>query len=126
MAKDVIVQNATRGLVLLGAARWCTSFLCKLRGLSLRRSLREDEGLVLVERRESRWGTAIHMFGMWFDLGIVWIQEDGVVVDVRHARPWRIYVPRSPAQYTLEARPEVLNRVRVGDRVEFMRHAFPQ
>ena len=97
------------------SARWCSSFFCKLRGLSLRRPIPSGTGLLLVEGREGRWNTAIHMFGMLFDLAVIWLDAEGNVVDVRLARPWRVYAPRNPARFTLEALPEILERVAVGD-----------
>ncbi len=107
----------------MARARWCDSFTCRLRGLSLRRGLPEGDGLLLVEPRASRWGAAIHMAGMFFALGIVWIGPDRRVVDTRLARPWRIYWPLSAAQFTLEANPTILKRVQTGDRLEFVDEA---
>lgn len=121
MGSRVTVRNRSAGPSLVVRAIWCSSFACKLRGLSLRRALPDGQGLLLVEAGESRWGSAIHMFGMFFDLGVVWISGQGVVVDKRRARPWRVYVPRAPARYTLEADPSVLERVRLGDRLELVK-----
>lgn len=120
MPKWVRVQNASREGRVLARAQWCASFGCKLRGLSFRRTLPEGSGLLLVEVADTRWASAITMFGMRFGLGVVWINGDGLVVDVRHALPWRNYVPRRAARYILEAAPAVLEHVGVGDRVEFV------
>lgn len=125
MPRHVTVRETTRGETVVSRAEWCASFLCKLRGLSLRGSLPEGTGLLLVETGESRWGSAIHMFGMRFDLGLVWLTGRGVVVDARHARPWRIYIPRVAARYTLEASPSVLEQVRIGDTLEFISDEAP-
>jgi uncharacterized membrane protein (UPF0127 family) len=114
----VYLRNRSRGGAPLVRARWCSSFGCKLRGLSLRRPIPSGSGLILVEGTESRWATAIHMFGMLFALGVVWLDSGWRVVDVRRADPWRIYVPRASARYTLEALPEVLEQVSVGDELE--------
>lgn len=120
MVRWVLVRNRSQGGSLVVRARWCETFACKLRGLSLRRSIAADTGLLLVESRSGRWNTAIHMFGMLFRLGVVWLDADGAAVDVRRAEPWRVYVPRVAARYTLEASPEVLDRVSVGDVLEFV------
>jgi hypothetical protein len=37
---------------------------------------------------------------------------------VRRAEPWRIYIPRAAARYTVEALPEVLDLVAIGDELE--------
>jgi hypothetical protein len=119
LAKWVVVRNQSRGQSLVVRARWCSSFACKLRGLSLRRPIPAGTGLVLVEGREGRWTTAIHMFGMLFALGVVWLDAQGTVVDARRAEPWRVYVPRAAARFTVEALPEILEHVAVGDILEF-------
>jgi uncharacterized membrane protein (UPF0127 family) len=116
--KWVEVRNQSRGRAPVVRARWCSSFGCKLRGLSLRRSIPPGTGLLLVEGRAGRWATAIHMFGMLFPLGVVWLDGKGKVVDMRRAEPWRVYIPKAAARFTLEALPETLDSVAVGDVLE--------
>jgi uncharacterized membrane protein (UPF0127 family) len=99
---------------------YCASFLCRLRGLTFRRQLTLEEGLLLVQSRDSRMDAAIHMFGVWMDLGVVWINADMQVVDVCLARSWRpLYVPKHPARFVLESVPARLNDFRIGDKVVF-------
>ncbi len=98
--------------------RRCDTFLCRLRGLTFRRSLSADEGLLFVESAESRVGTSIHMFFVFFDIGVVWLAADGMVVDAKLAKPFRpYYAPRAPARYYLEGPPALLTWVRVGERL---------
>lgn len=114
----MMVWNETRSEPVLGRVRRCGSFLCHLRGLTLRRTLGEEEGLLLVWRRESRVDTAIHMFFVFFPIAAIWLGKDTRVVDARLARPFRpLYVPRAPAQYVLEGPPALLERVCVGDQL---------
>lgn len=112
--------NETRGQRLLGRVRRCASFPCRLRGLTFRRRLGDDEGLLLVGRRESRADTAIHMFFVFFPIAAVWLDEGGQVVDMHLACPFRpLYVPRAPARDVLEGPPALLERVRIGDQLRF-------
>lgn len=112
------VWNETQDERLLERVRRCASFLCRLRGLTFRRRLGDDEGLLLVGRRESRTGTAIHMFCVFFPIAAVWLDGGGRVVDARLARPFRpLYVPRAPARDVLEGPPALLERVRIGDQL---------
>ncbi len=98
--------------------RRCDTFLCRLRGLTFRRSLPADEGLLFVEHTASRLGTAIHMLCVFFDIGVVWLAEDGTVVDMRLAKPFRpYYAPRAPARYYLEGPPALLRWVSIGERL---------
>lgn len=115
-----ILRNAASGEIILKRARWCASAWCHFKGLQFVRHLPEDEGLLFVRTSESIAGTSIHMFFMFFDIGVVWMNKDGVVVDTALAKRWRpAYAPRVKAQYYLEANVSVLDRVRVGDRLRF-------
>ncbi|NIV35806.1 MAG: hypothetical protein GWN58_42075 [Anaerolineae bacterium] len=116
----VIVWNETRGERLLGRVRRCASFLCRLRGLSIRRPLGDDEGLLLVGRRESHIDAAIHMFLVFFPIAVMWLDRNGRVVDARLALPFRpFYIPYVRARDVLEGPPALLERVDVGDQLRF-------
>ena len=116
--KQVIINNLTQSSISPLKARLCESFLCRLRGLTFRRSLSSQEGLLLVQKKDSRMDATIHMLAVFTDLAVVWINTDGDVVDLRLARRWRpIYVPQSPARYVLEMAPDRLADFQVGDKV---------
>ena len=115
------VENETQGLTLVRRARRADSFLARLRGLTFHRDLGVDEGLWLVGRRESRVDAAIHMFFVFFPIGVVWLDKEDRVVDKVVARPFRpFYAPRTPALGVLECQPDVLERVHVGDQLRFV------
>ena len=118
--KTIHLENKNRPLPTPLHARYCGSFLCRLRGLMFRSSLPLDTGLLLVEARESRLETAIHMLFVFMDLAVIWLNSEKVVVDTVLARDWRpAYAPRQPARYVLEIHPHRLNEFKIGDRVEF-------
>ncbi len=119
MAQWIEIRNRSQRNALVVRAKWCASFLCRLRGLTFRRALSELTGLLLVESRESIAGATIHMFGVFFSLGVIWLDAQKRVVDHTVADPWRIYTPNAPAQYVLEGQPEILDRITVGDVLEF-------
>ena len=115
-----MIRNAANGEVVLPKARWCASFMCHLKGLMFRRALPQDEGLLFVNRRESVSGASIHMLFMQFNIGVVWLDKNGTVVDAKVAKVWRpAYAPRRAAQYYLEANVDILDRVKVGDVLTF-------
>ena len=120
MSDWVQVRNASRDKLPVIEARWCDSFLCRLRGLTFRRRLAKDEGLLLVEHRASRSGASIHMWFVFMPLGVAWLDADGRVVDTRLALPWRLYAPRAAAKFTLEGPPAMLESVAINDRLEFV------
>jgi len=99
-------------------AEYCAKFFCRLRGLTFRRRLASDTGLLMVYNRESRLDVAIHMLWMWIDLAVVWIDDDRQVVDVRRAYRWRSFlIPQKKARYVLELPLESLTLFRIGDQL---------
>ena len=111
------IVNLSRSGEQIAKVRWCQSFLCRLRGLTFRRSLEQGEGLLLVERSESRSNTAIHMWMVLFPITAVWLDKDFQVVDMKLAKPWRVYIPSEPAMYVLEGSAEMMQRLSLGDRL---------
>jgi uncharacterized membrane protein (UPF0127 family) len=119
-AKWRVLRNVQTGAVVLNRARWCASFWCRSKGLQFVSRLPDDEGLLFVTGSESRANTTIHMFFMLFSIGVVWLDASGQVVDAQLAKPWRpAYAPRKPAQYFIEANPNILDRVKIGDKLRF-------
>jgi uncharacterized membrane protein (UPF0127 family) len=116
-----VAENETRGLTLVQRVQRADSFFTRLRGLMFRRQLHEDEGLLLVGRSESRTEAAIHMFFVFFSIGVLWLDRENRVVDKAIARPFRpFYAPQAPAQGVLECQPGVLDWVDIGDKVRLI------
>ncbi|MFZ0546619.1 MAG: DUF192 domain-containing protein [Candidatus Promineifilaceae bacterium] len=116
--RKIIHQESGRTLV--EKAKWCNTFTTKLRGFTFRRIWQPGDGLVLVEKNDNRVGTAIHMLFVFFDLGVLWVNDAGEIVDKTVARPWRLsYVPQAPARYVIEAHPDIVAQVSVGDLIAF-------
>ncbi len=118
--KTIRIENKSLPLASTLQAGYCSSFLCRLRGLMFRSHLGQEEGLLLVEAHESRLDTSIHMLFVFMDLGVVWINSNHEVVDTVLAKAWRpVYLPRVAARYTLEIHPDRLKEFKIGDLVEF-------
>ncbi len=109
------------GRTLLHQARWCDTFTSKLRGFTFRSHLGPEDGLVLVEKQDNRLNSSIHMLFVSFELGVIWVNSAGQVVDLLVAKPWRLsYAPKAPARYVIELHPTLLSQVNVGDSVTFV------
>jgi uncharacterized protein len=120
MQSPIIVYNLNKAIEQPAHVGYCDSFLCRLRGLMFRSRLELNEGLLLVEKRDSRLDTSIHMFFVPFDLAVIWINSQMIVVDKIIAKSWRpAYFPKADAQYTLEIHPDRLGDYEIGDKVEF-------
>ena len=122
--KQVHINNLSQGLASPLAAQLCERFICKLIGLSWRSSLGSDRALIIAGKTESRMGSSIHMLGMFFDLGIVWLNSEMEVVDLRQAFRWRSFLlPAKFAQYVIELPIERLEEFAIGDRIKFETHS---
>ena len=122
MAKNKYVRviNTESNQVLVDSAHWCSSRLCRLRGLQFRRKLNPGEALILVKDKDSIANTSIHMFFVFFSIAAVWVNSKGKVTSAQLAKPWRpYYASPEPATYVSEASPDFLQVVAVGDILEF-------
>ncbi len=120
MPRLITVQNLTKPIERPARVGFCDSFLCRLRGLMFRKRLDPDDGLLLVERKDSRLEVSIHMFFVPFDLAVFWINSEMTVVDKVLAQSWRpAYAPKAPARYTLEISPARFSDYEIGDKVKF-------
>ena len=112
---SISIRRQSHPSDILAQARWCSSYLCRLRGLTFRRSLPDGEALLLVNPQQGRISASIHMWMVFFPLGVVWLDDQRRVVDKIKALPWKIYFPKQAARYILEATPAILERVELGD-----------
>lgn len=100
--------------------RYCESFFDRLRGFTFAKDVPLDQGLVLVEKRDSRVDTAIHMLFVNTDLAVFWIDSSYRVVDKVLAKTWRpFYASKHPARYVLEINPSRFDDFDIGDSVVF-------
>jgi uncharacterized membrane protein (UPF0127 family) len=118
--KIIGIENKNQPLPAPLQAFFCDSLLCRLRGLMFQLSLPQDKGLLLIEARDGRLGTSIHMLFVFMDLAVIWINSKNKVVDSILACSWRpAYVPHKAARYILEIHPSRINEFKIGDQIEF-------
>lgn len=115
-----VLRNAQTGEMILPRVNLAIGFWDHFKGLQLVRHLPEEQGLLFVTNYEGRTHTAIHMFFMFFDIAVIWMDATGKVVDKKLAKAWRpAYAPAAPAKFFLEANVSLLDRVQVGDMLRF-------
>jgi uncharacterized membrane protein (UPF0127 family) len=117
-----MMVNATTGETLAPSVVRCDTFWKRGRGLMFRgpRAVADGQVYLFFEGRESVARATIHMLFVFFAIAVVWLDGQQRVVDKALARPFRpYYAPRKPAQYYVEGHPSLLERVQVGDRLEF-------
>ena len=102
------------------SVKYCDTFLSKFVGLMFSRELKQDHGILLVEKKESRINTAIHMLFMNYDLTVLWLEKDLTIVDKVLAKKWRLfYIPAKPAQYVLEIHRSKYLEFEIGEKLIF-------
>jgi len=75
---------------------------------------------VLVENSEGKVSAGVTMLFCFMDLGVVWVNAEGRVVDTALAKPWRLsYMPKASAQYVVETDPSLLELIAEGDHLHF-------
>jgi uncharacterized membrane protein (UPF0127 family) len=120
MPKIITVENKSRAIPGTLHVRYCDTFFTQLRGFTFRSSVSQDEGLILVGKRDSRLDSSIHMLFVSFDLSVIWINSAMQVVDKVLAKSWRpAYFSKQPAKYVLEVHPKRWGNFEIGDGIEF-------
>lgn len=96
----------------------CDSFINRLRGYMFQKKIPVENGLLFIQKNESRLDSAIHMFFVNFDLAIIWLDHQNIVVDKCLAKRWRpFYMPSRDAKMILELHPAHLDEFSIGDNV---------
>ena len=115
-----MLVNQTTSETLACQVTRCDTFGRRLRGLMFRRSLKSDEAYLFVFYSESVVAASVHTFFVFYPISLVWLDAHQRVVDLCLAKPFRpYYAPRRAAQTLIEGTPDLLDRVRVGDRLAF-------
>ncbi len=75
---------------------------------------------MFVNERLSEMDSSIHMFFMFFDIAVIWLDTEKRVVDLKLARTWRpFYAPRAASLFTIETHPDRLADFSIGDHLDF-------
>ena len=96
------------------------TFFSRFRGLMFRKKLEADSGIILSESSESIINSSIHMFFMRFDIGVLWLDRNYVIVDKCLAKKWHpAYFSRKPAKHVIEIPTSSMENFLIGDKLEF-------
>ncbi len=96
------------------------SFVSRFMGLMFKGSI--ERGLVLrIPEGRGRRGSGIHMFFMRIPLDVLFLDEEKVVVDEVHLKPWQMYNPKKPARFVVELQKGTLKSsgTEIGDELDF-------
>jgi uncharacterized protein len=101
--------------------KYCDTFWSKFIGLMFSRELKPDDGVILVENNETRINTAIHMMFMNYDITVLWLDKQMVIIDKVLAKKWvPFYFPKKPAQYVVELHQSKFSEYLIGEKLIFL------
>jgi len=101
------------------SVRICDTFFSKFKGLMFSKELKPDHGILIAEKNESKMNTTIHMMFMNYDITVLWLDKNMVIVDKVLAKRWApYYAPKKPAQYVVELHQSKFSEYSIGDRLE--------
>lgn len=94
------------------------------KGVLGRLALGTDEGVILEmpERPGLSLFYSIHMFGVPFVLAVAWLDKNGQILDVKLARPGRMYFPSglfTDTAYILEVHPDHLPQLQKSTKIHW-------
>jgi uncharacterized membrane protein (UPF0127 family) len=96
----------------------CESFKSRFLGLMFQKNIQSNNGLLFINKSENRFDAAIHMLFMNFDISVIWIDQNNVIIDKVIAKKWHpFYIPRYNAKMILETHVDNINLFSVGDTV---------
>lgn len=83
-------------------AFFARTFWQRLRGLIFRK---RPINILFEFEKPTRWGAAIHSFGVFKSFTAVWADASGNVIDIKVVRPFSIAAPPKAAKWLLEIYP---------------------
>ena len=116
MRKVKIKKSALPASVIY--VKYCDTFFSKFLGLMFSKKIEPDEGILIVENNESRIATSIHMMFMNYDIAVLWLDRQMVIVDKVLARKWcPFYISKVAAQYVVELHSSKFSEYSIGEQL---------
>jgi uncharacterized membrane protein (UPF0127 family) len=117
---SVRLVNLSRELVTPLKLHVCNTFFSRFRGYMFKDGISSSEGLLFVGEHPSVMNSSIHMFFLWFNLAVIWLDTEKRVVDRKLAKTWRpYYAPRAASIFIIETHPNRLSEFSIGDQLDF-------
>ncbi|USG99895.1 DUF192 domain-containing protein [Thermococcus argininiproducens] len=111
--------NKTKNQVWNGRVKVADTFFKRFKGLMLTPNI--DHALLFILPSENRIRASIHMFFMLQSIDVIFLDSSRRVVDLKRAKPWRVYVPKEGAKYIIETPVGVINvlNAEIGDEIDW-------
>ncbi len=117
---SILVINKSKEST-LGYVDMADSFISRLRGLMLKKTLKRGMVLKIPGGRGKR-GSGIHMFFMRIPLDVIFLDEEKNVLDQVNLKPWQTYTPKKAARYVVELKEGNIksSKTEIGDKIDFV------
>lgn len=76
----------------------CDNFFTKFRGLMFSKK----KNLFFILNYETRFGSIIHTFFVFFPIKVYWLDKEKNIVDYKIVRPFTAAIPKRKAKYIVE------------------------
>ncbi|MCL2766334.1 MAG: DUF192 domain-containing protein [Peptococcaceae bacterium] len=97
------------GRILADTAIIANTFPTRMKGL-LGYPVMPDKTALILEPCDQ-----VHMFFMRFAIGVVFLDKNGGVLFKQYLKPWQVSKKVKEACVVVETKPEVLDRIRIGE-----------
>ncbi|MDO8555868.1 MAG: DUF192 domain-containing protein [Nanoarchaeota archaeon] len=77
-------------------------------------NIQQNEAVLFPLPQETRINALVDMLFVFMPLGILWLDKNKKIVDIKQAQPFCFYLPQQAASYVLEIHPNKLKKFRKG------------
>ncbi|NQS90910.1 MAG: DUF192 domain-containing protein [Chloroflexi bacterium] len=121
---DKLIKVSADQVLIASNVDYADSAQLRKQGVLGRPALGTDEGVLLVMPRRSGLSLlhSIHMFGVPFALAVAWLDNYGQVLDVKLAKPGRMYFPSgffTDTAYILEVHPDHFPLLQISTKIHW-------
>jgi len=115
--KTIKVINERNDVILL--CRVADTFFSRFCGLMFQKEISPDSGLILSESSESVLNSSIHMLFMRFNIAVIWLNKENIVVCKTLAKKWHpAYFSVKPANQIIETHTSNFVKFNIGDHIQ--------
>ena len=115
--KIQMIINKSNGKLLDKNPKWLNNVFSQSLGAMFKKKI--TRSLIFPLNKSSRTGASIHMFFVFTELTVLWVNSEKIVVDKGLAKPFRTYTPNDEAKYVIELPPNAFSKVEIGDYLDF-------
>ncbi len=92
----------------------------RARGLMFKAENNFDYALVFEWKKLGRATRSLHMLFVFFEIGVLFLDEKKRVVEKAVLKPWRLnYTPRHACQTIIVLPKELISKVKIGDKLQW-------